>query len=78
MSRTVVYLGHTIKSAPLQQFKTGRWKVEVSIFWTRDGVTTIRSFSADGSYSTEAEADLHGIAFGERIIKVKVPGVTLA
>jgi len=74
----VVYLGHTIKSAPLQQFKTDRWKVEISIFWTRDGVTTMRSFSADGAYSTEAEADLHGIAFGERIIEGKVSGLTLA
>jgi hypothetical protein len=30
-----------------------------------------------GIYATEAEADLHGITFGQRIIDGKVPGLSV-
>ena len=37
----------------------------------------MRSFKAPGVYKTEDEADLHGIAYGQRIIDGKVPGLTV-
>jgi hypothetical protein len=40
-------------------------------------MTTLRPFTAEGSYLTEEEADLHGITFGQRIIDGKIPGLSV-
>ena len=42
-----------------------------------EGIMNMRSFKAPGVYKTEDEADLHGIAYGQRIIDGKVPGLTV-
>ena len=51
--------------------------MHITIFWEIDGLVTMRAFTSDGEYDTEEEADVHGLAYGERIIDGKVPGVTV-
>jgi len=75
--KTVIYQGHTIKSFPQQARNSVHWTISLSVFWNQDGVPTIRSFTVDTAYSTEIEADLHGVAYAQRIIDGKVPGVSL-
>ena len=56
---------------------SGKWELHVTIFWGAEGIMNMRSFTASGLYDTEDEADLHGIAFGQRIIDGKMPGLTV-
>jgi hypothetical protein len=74
MGKTVEYEGYTIQSTP--HYATDREKWQLRIFISVDdhrGVRT-REFSADVVYATEPEADIHGIAFGQRLIDGKVEG----
>lgn len=75
--KTVVYQGYTIKSFPQQNLKSAQWTINLEIFWEEHGVTTVRSFTAETHYVTEEDADLHGIAYGQRIIDGKVVGVSV-
>jgi hypothetical protein len=43
----------------------------IAIYWERDNKMTMRSFTAENTYSTEAEADLHGIAYGQQIAFIR-------
>jgi len=38
-------------------------------------IQNVQPFSGPTVYETEQEADIHGIAYGRRIIDEKVPGV---
>ena len=74
MEKTVEYQGYTIESAPHHLVDGEKWGL--CIFISVDdhcGVRT-REFSADVVYATEQEADIHGIAFGQRLIDGKVEG----
>lgn len=51
--------------------------LEIVIERERDGQVTGRPFSAKNTYQTEAEADLHGIAYGQRSIGGKVAGLSV-
>jgi integration host factor subunit alpha len=52
-----------------------QWTLAIIIDWARDdGGVSVRPFTVDVTYSTEAEADLHGIVYGQSIIDGKVPG----
>jgi hypothetical protein len=76
MSKTVQHGVYTIKSAPFPQPTTNTWTLAIVISWESDGIMNLRPFSPDGpTYSTEEEADLHGIAFGELISDRKIPGL---
>ena len=78
MSRTVTYQSYKIISAPLQDAHSNQWKLRITISWDRDGRTTSRSFWMPIACVSEMEADTQGIAYGERIIDGKVPGLTLS
>jgi len=54
-----------------------QWTLPIVISWERDEKVTGRTFSAENTYPTEAEADLHGIAYGQRIIDGQVPGFSV-
>jgi hypothetical protein len=54
-----------------------QWTLSIVIDWERGWTVTGRPFSAETTYQTEAEADLHGIAYGQRIIDGKVPGFSV-
>ena len=45
------------------------------IYSRTDGLLNVQPFSGPTIYETEQEADIHGIAYGQRIIDEKVPGV---
>ena len=73
MGKTVEYQGYTIQSAP-HHLADGEKKWRLRIFISLDDrrVTRTREFSADVVYATEEEADIHGIALGQRLIDGKV------
>ena len=48
------------------------------IYSRTDGLLNIQPFSGPTVYETEQEADIHGIAYGQRIIDEKMPGLNRA
>src|SRR5438067_1606516 len=64
VSRRATYKNYTIRSTTLQRQSSTQWMFSIAIYWEHDRKMTMRSFSAENTYSTEAEADLHGIAYG--------------
>ena len=75
MSRSVIYQRYTIRSLPTQNTETGQWQLRISIFFEQDGATESTPYWMPLEYATEAEADMHGITFGQRIIDDKIPGL---
>ena len=77
MSRTDTYKNYTIRSTPLQLHDSMQWTLSIVIEWERDGQVTGRQFSPPSLYQTEAEADLHGFNYGQRIIEGQIPGLSV-
>ena len=75
MSRSVIYQRYTISSVPMQNTETGQWQLRISIFFDQDGAAESIPYWMPLEYATEAEADMHGITFGQRIIDGKIPGL---
>ena len=71
------YKSFTIKSFPLEVIHTGQWKAHVAITWEHDGIIDSRSFPVGTAHSTQDEAHLRGINFGQLIIDRKIPGLYL-
>jgi hypothetical protein len=76
VSRVFIYKTFIIQSTPLQ-LDAMQWRPSIAIDWERDGEMMVRTFSADRTSQTEAEADLYGIAYGQRIIDGQVPGCSV-
>ena len=72
MSKIVPHGMYLIGSLPLYQAVTHMWKPVITISWAHDGNMTTRSFHTEGTYQSEAEADTHGISFGQRLIDGEV------
>ena len=72
MSKIVEYRGCTIQSAPRRIGDSEKWGLHIVI--SVDDIRNVRTreFSSDAVYATEQEAEIHGIAFGQRIIDGKV------
>ena len=77
MSQKADYNGYTIRSSPFQKRDSMQWMLSIAIDRKKNGEMTVREFSADNTYETEADADLHGIAFGQSIIDGKIPGLSV-
>ena len=77
MSRRATYKHYTIRSTTHQLVDALQWTLSIVIEWERDGEVTGRPFSADNTYPTETEADLHGLSYGQRIIDGKFPGLSV-
>jgi hypothetical protein len=77
MARTIDHRGYRIHSSPVQLTEVGYWTVSIHISWEENGIRIIRSISSKNAYPTQEEADVHGIAYGQRIIHLKIPGVSL-
>lgn len=75
--RALQYQHYTIRSYPRRLPKAGGWTIKISISWKKDGRIKVKQYSADSPFPTEAEADIHGISFGQRIIDNKIPGLSL-
>jgi hypothetical protein len=74
MERTVEYQGYTIQSAPHHPAEGEQWQLRIFISVDDHRGVRTREFSAEVVYATEQEADIHGIAFGQRLIDGKVDG----
>ena len=74
MGKAVEYQGYTIQSAPQFQAVWEKWQLHIVISLDDHRGVRTREFSADVLYPTEQEADVHGIAFGQRLIDGKVDG----
>jgi PilZ domain-containing protein len=74
MGKTVEYQGYTIQSAPHHSADGEKWQLRTFISVDDPRGVKAREFSADVLYATEQEADIHGIAFGQRLIDGKVEG----
>ena len=77
MSKDITYQHYSIHSTPFPVLDSTKWTLVITISWERNGLTTCLPFSAENIYATEAEADLHGITFGQRIIDGKIPGLSV-
>jgi hypothetical protein len=78
MGKTVEYQGYTIQSTPHYETEWKKWRLCIVVS-AEDflGVRT-REFSSEILYATEEEADLHGIAFGQRLVDGKLRGQSVA
>ena len=76
MSRCMIYRGYMISSAPTKNGET-QWELRILISWEKDGTTNTRPYSTPIGYPTEVEADIQGIALGQRVIDGRVPGISI-
>jgi len=71
------YQGTIIRSYPRRLAKRGEWTIKISISWQTGGLTKVKEYSADSPFTSERQADIHGITFGQRIVDNKIPGLSL-
>jgi len=74
VGKRVQYKDYIIKSNPEPVTVSGQWKLRIVIYSHTNRLLSIQPFSGPTGYDTEQEADIHGIAYGQRIIDEKVPG----
>jgi hypothetical protein len=74
MDRTIEYQGYTIQSSPHHHADGEKWQLRIFVSLDNHRGVKTREFSADVLYETEQEADIHGIAFGQRLIDGKIEG----
>jgi len=74
MSNTVLYEGYVIQSSPRYLAEWEKWQLCILISFKQHGAMKPREFSSEVLYTTEQEADIHGIAFGQELIDGKVEG----
>ena len=77
MGKTLEYQGYTIQSSPHHLTDDEKWQMRIFISVDDHRSVKSREFSADVLYATEHEADIHGIAFGQRLIDGKVKGLSV-
>jgi hypothetical protein len=66
----------TAEAGILLQFQTAVvFRGDVTIYSETNGVLNMQPFLGPTLYDSEVEADIHGIAYGQRIIDEKVPGL---
>jgi hypothetical protein len=75
VARRVQHKDYIIKSNPEPVAATGQWRLRIVIYSQTDGILHMQPFSGPTVYSSEEEADVHGIAYGQRIIDEKVLGL---
>lgn len=74
MNKIVEYQGYTIQSAPQYITTWELWHLHIVISVDDHRGIRAREFSSAVLYKTEQEADIHGIAFGQRLIDGNVEG----
>lgn len=74
MDRTIEYQGYTIQSSPHHHADGEKWQMHIFVSVVNLRGVKTREFSVDVWYASEQEADIHGIAFGQRLIDGKVEG----
>ena len=74
MSNTVLDEGYAIQSSPRYLAEWENWQRCIVISFKQHAAMKPREFSSDVLYTTEQEADIHGIAFGQHLIDGEVEG----
>jgi hypothetical protein len=72
VAKQLHYKGYVIKSIPELLIASGQWNLRIAICWKANGILNMQPFSGPTVYATEEEADIQGIACGQRIIDEKV------
>lgn len=78
MAKTLDYEGYKIASLPRHLADAGKWSILVLISFHHPDTVKSRRFSANSLYATEEEADIHGLAFVQRIIDGKADGYSVS
>ena len=73
MDKTVEYQGYKIESTP-HHLDHDKWRLHIFISVEDSRGVRTRQFSVESMYASEQEADIHGIAYGQRLIDGKVEG----
>ena len=73
MNKTVEYQGYKIESAP-HRLDGDKWQLHIFVSVEDSRGVLTNQFSVESIYATEHEADIHGIAYGQRLIDGKVDG----
>ena len=76
MARTITYEGYTIQSSP-HKTDGKKWRLHIRISREDHRGARTNEFPAQVLCASEEEADIHGIAFGQRIIDGKVKGMSV-
>ena len=76
MARIITHQGYTIQSTP-HETDGDKWRLHIRISREDHRGVRISEFSAQVLCVCEQEADVHGIAFGQRIIDRKVKGMSV-
>ncbi|MDR4468486.1 MAG: PilZ domain-containing protein [Nitrospira sp.] len=74
MGKQTEYDGYTIDSNPLYEPTGNKWQLRIYISVRHSQGVRTRELASESWYATESEADIHGIAFGQRVIDGKVEG----
>src|SRR5262245_48874943 len=77
MPKTVEYQGYTLQSAPRRLGNAEKWGLHVVISVDDGRRIRTREFSTSAVYVTEQDAEIDGMAFGQRIIDGKVYGYSV-
>jgi PilZ domain len=78
MAKTVEFQGYTIQSVPQYVTEWEKWRLRIFISVGDHLGIHSREFSSEVLYKTEEEAEIHGIAFGQRLIDGRVTGQSVA
>jgi hypothetical protein len=73
MTKTVEYQGYKFESVP-HRLDGDKWRLHIYISVEDSRGVLTRQFAVDSIYATGQEADIHGIAYGQRLIDGKVDG----
>lgn len=73
MNKTVEYQGYKIESAP-HRLDGDKWQLHIFISVENSRGVLTHQFTVESLYATEQESDIHGIAYGQRLIDGKVDG----
>ena len=74
MGKTLEYQGYTIQSSSHHQEDGEKWQLRIFVSVDNLRGVKTREFAFDVLYATEQKADIHGIAFGQRLIDGKIDG----
>ena len=75
MARRLHYKGYVIQSTPEPIAASGEWRLRITICLRASGMLNMQPFSGPTVYDTEEEADIHGVAYGQRIVDERVSGL---
>jgi hypothetical protein len=78
MGKTTEYQGYTIQSTPHYETEWKKWRLRIVVSAEDFRGVQTREFSSEILYATEQEAEIHGIAFGQRLIDGKLIGSSVA